>query len=378
MEELFNKINEQEFDNLCNNVKSCELCPRMASSQRILSRASGPVSAKIMFIAEAPGRLGADQSAIPLHGDKTGHNFEALLKFANLDRSELFITNAVLCNPRDTDGNNSTPIKSEIFNCTKFLKSQIDLINPEIIVTLGATALHALNLIEPHSLSLKINVRTVNTWLQKKLIPLYHPGQRAMLHRSLANQRSDYQFVSDTFKQLSRKTSYHISKTSLVKEDILAIVSYILNKQKLTYFALHKIFYLIEYNSFLNFGHRLTNAYIIRQKDGPYCTDLHINRLRNSIDGLQTKFISKTSFVVYKEKDSLFAVTNDLSDKLSDQTTKMIDYVLEKYGAKSNASLKRSVYFTRPMRNILFYENNHKINLYNTPIQFVDQITLAT
>lgn len=374
--ELFNK-SEENFNSLCNEVKNCTLCQRMDLSQRILSRASGSLSSKLMFIAEAPGRLGADLLAIPLHGDKTGHNFEELLKFTNLDRSEIFITNAVLCNPRDIDGNNSTPNKTEISNCISFLKKQIELVNPEIIISLGATALYTLSLIEFHGYTLKKDVRTINNWWGRKLIPLYHPGQRAMLHRSFANQRSDYQFVYDCYKNLSNKAQKNKHNSSVVKEDILSIVSYILNKQKLTYFALHKIFYLIEYNSFINLGYRLTNAYIIRQKDGPYCTDLHINRLKNSISGLQTQFTSKTSFIIYKVANSLFDSIEDISNNLSEDTINIIDHVLEKYGKMSNASLKKSVYFTRPMRNILFYESNHKINLYNTPIQFVNQFDLA-
>jgi uracil-DNA glycosylase family 4 len=376
VEELFNS-KEKDFNSLCNDVKNCLLCSRMAESQRILSRASGPLSSKIMFIAEAPGRLGADQFSIPLHGDKTGHNFEELLKFTNLDRSEVFITNAVLCNPRDPEGNNSTPIKQEINNCTKFLKNQIELVSPDIIVSLGATALYALSLIEPHSFSLKKDVRTINNWLGRKLIPLYHPGQRAMLHRSFANQRSDYQFVHDWYKKLSLKKVEQKRTSSLIKEDVLSIVSYILSKQKLTYFALHKLFYLIEYNSFINYGHRLTNAYIIRQKDGPYCTDLHISRLKNSIEGLQTQFLSKTSFIIYKASDTLFDSFDNIAHSLTDETITIVDFVLNKYGNKSNASLKKSVYFTRPMRNILYYESNHNVNLYNTPIQFVDEFTLA-
>lgn len=369
------KNNEEAFDKVCLDVKNCNLCSRMCKSQRILSRASGAITSKIMFIAEAPGRLGADQYSIPLHGDKTGHNFEELLEFVNLDRSELFITNAVLCNPKDQDGNNSTPNKQEISNCASFLKKQIEIVNPDLIVTLGATALYALSLIEPHSLSLKKDVRTVFDWFGRKLIPLYHPGQRAMLHRSMANQRSDYKFVIDIFKNLRKTKS--LKTGGHVKADILAIITYMLNKQSISYFALHKLFYLVEYQAFLNFGHRLTNAYIIRQKDGPYCTDLHINKLKNSISGLHTKFTSRSNFLLFKQQNSLFEITNDLSNSLSNDVMDIIDSVMDKYACKNNTSLKRSVYFTRPMRNILFYESNYKINLYNAPIQFVDEYTLA-
>src|SRR5438128_2012162 len=99
--------NEIVFNNLCKEVQSCKLCPRMNNSLRVLNHSVGSLNAKIMFIGEAPGRLGADDSGIPFHGDKSGHNFEELLEFANLNRGDLYITNSVLCNPKDEKGNNS-------------------------------------------------------------------------------------------------------------------------------------------------------------------------------------------------------------------------------------------------------------------------------
>ena len=106
-----------EFDILCAKVQACVKCERMCNSQRVLNRSGGSLTADIMFIGEAPGRLGADNSCIPFHGDKSGHNFEELLDFAKIDRSKIFVTNAVLCNPRDDQGNNSTPTKQEVQNC---------------------------------------------------------------------------------------------------------------------------------------------------------------------------------------------------------------------------------------------------------------------
>ena len=167
----------------------------------MLAPASGSINAPLMFIGEAPGRLGADATGIPFHGDKTGHNFESLLDFVGIGRQDIFVTNAVLCNPKDSRGNNDTPSAQEIKNCAAFLSRQITLVNPLFIATLGAVALRALALIEPHDLELKSAVRTANNWYGRTLIPLYHPGQRAMVHRSFANQRSDYQFLADNLKR---------------------------------------------------------------------------------------------------------------------------------------------------------------------------------
>lgn len=320
-----------------------------------------------MFIGEAPGRLGADESGIPFHGDKAGHNFEELLEFSGLNRADIYITNAVLCNPRDEKGNNSPPNSSELINCSGYLKEQIDLINPNIVVTLGANALVAANSIEKHLFSLKDNVRTANQWYNRILIPLYHPGQRAMMSRSMANQRSDYQFLADYFNKIGKKTIEIKGQSSI---SVALIIDYLFSKKnEYTYFAIHKIFYLIEYKSFQKFGKKLTNSYIIRQKDGPYITDLNIFKLKKALSYLQSRNLSKTNILLYKQANNLFE--ERLIDQyfIPDDVKYLIDEIFREHGSKSNAALKRTVYFTQPMRNILYRESNERINLYNTPIE---------
>src|SRR5690606_4684265 len=136
----------------------------------------------------------------------------------------------------------------------------------KIIVTLGTVALESTRFTSHHTLTLKDNVRTSNQWLNRILIPLYHPGQRAMLHRSFANQRSDYQFVAEQLKKINRKRT--ATKTVRVNTDIIPVVKEILMCMgNVDYFKLHKLYYLVEYNYFKENNQRLTNAYIVRQKD---------------------------------------------------------------------------------------------------------------
>jgi uracil-DNA glycosylase family 4 len=80
------------FTQLIEEVRTCEACARMAESCRIFGYSSGRVDAPIMFVGEAPGRLGADASAIPFHGDKAGDNFESLIEQVGLSRYDCFIT----------------------------------------------------------------------------------------------------------------------------------------------------------------------------------------------------------------------------------------------------------------------------------------------
>src|SRR5581483_3617054 len=165
----------EQFDTLCRTVGQCRTCPRMNDSARVLNRGAGPLDAGLMFIGEAPGRLGADASELPFHGDKAGHNFEELLSVAGLTRASVFVTNAVLCNPRDDHGNNAMPTRAEVEACSAFMRAQIELLQPKIVVTLGATALNAGALIERHGLTLRDSVRTAHRWYGRLLVPLYHP-----------------------------------------------------------------------------------------------------------------------------------------------------------------------------------------------------------
>ena len=109
------------FRRLEKKAASCRLCPRLADQPAVLSSANGSLNTRIVFVAEAPGRFGAGRTGVPFQGDRSGDNFEILLNHIGLSRSEVFITNAVLCNPLE-NGNNRRPITGEIKNCSSFLK----------------------------------------------------------------------------------------------------------------------------------------------------------------------------------------------------------------------------------------------------------------
>jgi uracil-DNA glycosylase family 4 len=189
---------KQKFQLLVDNASKCCLCARMSGRTRVLSDKNGSINSKVMFIGEAPGRLGADRTGIPFHGDKAGHNFEQLLQFSGLTRQQVFITNAVLCNPRDEAGNNTTPNNEEIQNCSLYLSLLIDIIEPELIVTLGRSALRSLNSIEEHQIELREDVRKLTKWSKFNVLPMYHPGPRAIIHRSFNDQRNDFSFLGET------------------------------------------------------------------------------------------------------------------------------------------------------------------------------------
>ena len=188
---------DESFTQLVEEAQACYRCPRMEGRRRVLSRANGNLHARVLFIAEAPGRLGGDRCGIPLSQDQTGRNFTLLLQAAGLTREEIFITNAVLCSPRDEDGRNAPPTMRELRNCSYHLRQTLDILFPRTIVTLGQVALKALRLIAPHEIELARDVGKATVWNGYQLIPLYHPGPRAQLHRSFETQMEDFRRLGE-------------------------------------------------------------------------------------------------------------------------------------------------------------------------------------
>jgi len=183
---------EKDFNSLVSDVQKCKKCPRMCGRTKVLSKENGNIYSKVMFVAEAPGRLGADCTGIPLHGDKTGDNFEELLISINWKREDVFITNAILCNPQNKDSINDKPKMCEIKNCINYLEKTIELVNPTVIVTLGKTALNALKLINHHNFILSKSLAKELSWNDKILFPLYHPSSKARIYRKKEEQMSDF------------------------------------------------------------------------------------------------------------------------------------------------------------------------------------------
>ena len=176
---------------------ACQLCPAMCERRAVLSERNGNLRPRVLFIAEAPGRQGGDRTRIPLSGDQSGRNFARFLASINLTRDHIFITNAVLCNPRKATGANRQPTRLEVANCSQFLRRQIELIDPVVLVTLGAVSLAALRLVEYHDLSLKEAAGKIYRWNERWLVPLYHPSPQVLAsHRRERAQLEDYRAVA--------------------------------------------------------------------------------------------------------------------------------------------------------------------------------------
>jgi len=165
-----------------------------------------------MFVGEAPGRQGGDRTRVPFSGDQSGRNFSRYLASVGLAREDIFITNAALCNPRSESGANRKPARREVENCSEFLRRQIEIVDPHVVVTLGAVSLAALRAVEYHQLSLKENVGQIQEWGGRLLVPLYHPSPQVLAsHRREAAQLEDYKSVSRALR-LAGKNARATSK----------------------------------------------------------------------------------------------------------------------------------------------------------------------
>tara|TARA_B100001057_G_scaffold501100_1_gene620537 strand:+ start:172 stop:876 length:705 start_codon:yes stop_codon:yes gene_type:complete len=116
------------------NINNCEL----KNSAKNLVFSDGNSSSKIMIVGEGPGQK-EDELGKPFVGD-AGELLNKMLKAINLDREKVYITNVVNYRPP----NNRKPEVSEINRYSEYLRKHISIINPEILILMGSTAMEAL------------------------------------------------------------------------------------------------------------------------------------------------------------------------------------------------------------------------------------------
>jgi uracil-DNA glycosylase family 4 len=115
---------------LYRQIELCHECDIARLRTKVVP-GEGAENAAIMFIGEAPG-YNEDQQGRPFVG-QAGQFLDKLLALINLDRRRVYIANVIKCRPPD----NREPLPTEIQNCRHWLDSQIDIIKPKMIVTLG-------------------------------------------------------------------------------------------------------------------------------------------------------------------------------------------------------------------------------------------------
>lgn len=340
------------FSSIISTACKCDLCPRMCERKRVLSELNGNINTKVIFVAEAPGRLGAESTGIPLFGDATGNNFETFLSNIGWSRNDVFITNAILCNPQDNDGKNDTPTKEEICNCSYYLNMVLELIKPDVLVTIGAKALEALSAIVEHHYTLKNDVAKLVPWNGMYIFPMYHMSPRAAIHRSLIQQRSDFIALSHEVSPKSglKKNGNRSAKpsnsgcVSSKRPKLLAMAEYIVSKYgSISFFKLTKVLYLCDLYSLKDNQRTISDSIYLRMQEGPWIPNLK-NIVKESI-AIQTTGTNGRY---------ILACTNsNISSGLDDDEKKVIDSVIEKTLEYSDRDIKTTVYLTAPMKYVL-------------------------
>jgi uracil-DNA glycosylase family 4 len=194
----------KEFAALAREAAACRSCPAMYERRAVLSDLNGATDARVMFIGEAPGRQGGDRTRVPFSGDASGRNLQRYLDAIGLKRADIFFTNAALCNPRTPSGANRAPSGTEVSNCSGYLRRQLEIIDPRVVVTLGRVSLAALKSIEYHELTLRDTAGKIFEWNGRLLVPLYHPSPQVLAsHRREAAQLEDYTALARAIKRAS-------------------------------------------------------------------------------------------------------------------------------------------------------------------------------
>jgi DNA polymerase len=131
------KAGDDSLEKVATEVRGCPQC-KLARTRKDAVPGEGQLSAKIMFVGEAPGRS-EDEKGTPFAG-AAGKILDNLLQKAGIDRSQVFITNVVKCRPPG----NRVPENDEVSACRPYLDRQIALVGPKIICILGRTAYSSL------------------------------------------------------------------------------------------------------------------------------------------------------------------------------------------------------------------------------------------
>jgi DNA polymerase len=116
------------------DIGDCTRCPLAYAGRHNIVFADGDPNAKLMFVGEGPG-ADEDASGLPFVG-KAGQLLNNMIAAMGVTREQVYIANIVKCRPPQ----NRTPEPVEATTCSQFLLRQIDVVQPQVIVALGATA----------------------------------------------------------------------------------------------------------------------------------------------------------------------------------------------------------------------------------------------
>lgn len=174
-----------------NRIQGCTLC-QLSEGRKHIVFGAGHHQAQLVFVGEAPGRE-EDQQGYPFVGE-AGQLLEKILFAMKMSRESVYICNVIKCRPP----RNRDPQPEEINACEPFLKKQLLLIKPKLIVALGRFAAQTL-------LQTKAPIsRLRGQWYEYEGIPLMPTFHPAYLLRNPSGKRD----VWDDMKQVMNRLAH--------------------------------------------------------------------------------------------------------------------------------------------------------------------------
>jgi DNA polymerase len=173
-------------------IGECTRCALHKGRNKLVF-ADGSANARLMFVGEGPG-ADEDAQGLPFVG-RAGQLLNNMITAMGLQREEVYIANVVKCRPPG----NRTPEPEEANTCSPFLFRQIDVVGPEVIVALGATA--ATYLLGQRQPLAGLRGR-VHSFRGTKLIVTYHP---AFLLRDPRQKKEAWADLQIAMKELGLK-----------------------------------------------------------------------------------------------------------------------------------------------------------------------------
>ena len=174
----------KNFNELRERALACVKCPSLASSRQNVVFGVGNLDAQLMFVGEAPG-ADEDVQGEPFVG-AAGQLLTKIISATGLSRGDVYIANILKCRPDMPPGEsgNRKPTPVEMQTCIPYLHEQIDLIKPQVLVALGATAVEGL-------LGKTVGITKLRgqwqTYRGIPLMPTYHPAY--LLHNQAMSEK---------------------------------------------------------------------------------------------------------------------------------------------------------------------------------------------
>lgn len=188
----------QALAEIADVVRGCTLCPLHDGRTQAVPGQGHP-QPEILFVGEAPG---ADEDAQGLaFVGRAGQLLTKMIEAMGFSRETVFIANVNKCRPP----NNRKPLREEMDACLPYLRQQVAILQPKVIVALGATAVEGL---VPASATQKIS-QLRGKWMSFAGIPLmptYHP---AYLLRNPAMKKPVWQDLQEVLRKLGRPVPAH-------------------------------------------------------------------------------------------------------------------------------------------------------------------------